>query len=78
MLDPTLFHGLLFAKPNLPPEDYAGVARGELTIEQVVHLLGDVAAIADVVGLGIAEQLPWDALALRNMLARLPSIRAPG
>ena len=38
------------------------------------RLVGDVAAVADVVGLGIAEHLPWDALALKNMLARLPLI----
>jgi arginase len=46
-------------------------------MEQVVQLLGDVATVADVVGLGIAEHLPWDALALKNMLARLPLIGAP-
>ncbi|KVD46825.1 arginase [Burkholderia sp. ABCPW 11] len=72
VLDPALFHALLFAKPGLPEDAYAGVARGEMTIEQVVRLLREVAAVADVVGLGIAEHLPWDALALKNMLARLP------
>lgn len=39
--------------------------------------LAPFAAIADVVGLGIAEHLPWDALALKNMLARLPLIGTP-
>lgn len=34
------------------------------------QVLDDVAQVADVVGLGIAEQLPWDALALQSMLAR--------
>jgi len=46
-------------------------------MEQVVRVLGDVAAIADVVGLGITKHLPWDALALKNMLARLPLIGVP-
>lgn len=41
---------------------------------QVIQLLDDISEIADVVGLGIAEHMPWDALALKNMLARLPLI----
>lgn len=74
VLDPTLFRALLFAKPGIADDAFAGVAQGELSMEQVIHALGEVAAVADVVGLGIAEHLPWDALALKNMLARLPLI----
>ncbi|CAD6560168.1 arginase family protein [Paraburkholderia sabiae] len=74
VLDPSMFRALLFAKPDLAADAYMGVARGELTIEQTVKLLGDVASVADVVGLGIAEHLPWDALALKEMLERLPLI----
>lgn len=77
VLDPALFRALLFARPGIPADTFAGVAQGRLTMEQVVQLLGDVATVADVVGLGIAEHLPWDALALKNMLARLPLIGAP-
>ncbi len=76
VLDPSLFRALLFAKPNIPADTFDGIAQGRLTMEQVVQLLGDVATVADVVGLGIAEHLPWDALALKNMLARLPLIGA--
>lgn len=76
-LDPALFRALLFSKPNIPNGTFDGIAQGELTIEQVVHLLGDVAAIGDIVGFGITEHLPWDALALKNMLARLPLISSP-
>ncbi|WP_156152715.1 MULTISPECIES: hypothetical protein [Pseudomonas] len=43
---------------------------------QVVEVLSDLSANADVVGIGIAEHLPWDALALKTMLARLPLIGA--
>ncbi len=49
-----------------------------MTIEQIVRLLTDVADVVDVVGLGIAEHMPWDALALRNMLAKLPLLGKPG
>lgn len=72
VLDPHLFRSLLFSKPNIPAGTFDGVAQGKMTIEQVVRLLADVAKVADVVGLGVAEHLPWDALALKNMLANLP------
>lgn len=74
VLDPKLFRSLLFANPKEPAGTFDGVAQGALSIEHVLHVLGDVANKADVVGIGITEHLPWDALALKNMLARLPLI----
>lgn len=74
VLDPLLFRALLFAKPNIPADTFDGVAQGKLNMDQIVQLLADVANATDVVGIGIAEHLPWDALALKNMLARLPLI----
>ncbi|MBH0140754.1 arginase family protein, partial [Pseudomonas syringae pv. tomato] len=56
---------------------FEGVAQGKMTIEQVVRLLTDVADVVDIVGLGIAEHMPWDALALKYMLARLPLLGKP-
>lgn len=76
-LDPTQFRSLLFAKPNIPADTFDGVAQGKMTMEHVVRLLTDVAKVVDVVGLGIAEHLPWDSLALKNMLAKLPLLGAP-
>lgn len=72
VLDPTAFRSLLFANPNASEGAFDGIAQGKMTIEQVMRLLGDVAKVVDVVGLGVAEHLPWDALALKNMLANLP------
>ncbi|MDR2331212.1 MAG: arginase family protein [Comamonas sp.] len=77
VLDPSAFRSVLFAKPDVPLGTFDGVAQGELSIEQVVKTLAEVAQIADVVGLGIAEHLPWEALALRDMLARLPLLGSP-
>ncbi|RMO77663.1 Arginase/agmatinase/formiminoglutamase [Pseudomonas syringae pv. primulae] len=77
VLDPALFRSLLFAQPGIPADCFEGVAQGKMTIEQVVRLLTDVADVVDIVGLGIAEHMPWDALALKNMLARLPLLGKP-
>jgi arginase len=46
-----------------------------MTPAQVVRLLNDVAGACDVVGLGIAEFLPWEAIETRNLLRQLPLIR---
>ncbi len=77
VLDPTLFRSLLFANPDVPASTWDGVAQGKMTMEQVIRLLGDVAKVVDVVGIGIAEHLPWDTLALKNMLTRLPLMGEP-
>ena len=56
-----------------PPEDaLAEVPRGRVAPDQVVRLLRDVAAACDVVGLAIAEYLPWEAVMTRNLLRQLP------
>lgn len=76
VLDPAFFRSLLFARPDAPADAF-GIAQGKMTIDQVVRLLGDVAAV-DVVGLGVAEHpASWDALALKNMLAKLPLLGSP-
>ncbi len=72
VLDPSLFRALLFAQPGIPADAFADIAQGRLTMAQIVRLLDDVATVADVVGLGITEHLPWDAVALKTMLAKLP------
>lgn len=45
--------------------------------DKALRLLGDVSKQVDIVGLGIAEHLPWDAMTLRKMLAALPLIGRP-
>lgn len=77
VLDPRLFRSLYFTDPQAPPDAFAGIPVGKMPMEQVARLLGDVARVVDVVGLGITEHLPWDAVALKAMLERLPLIGAP-
>ncbi|CAD6560145.1 arginase family protein [Paraburkholderia sabiae] len=72
VLDPAGFRSLLFANPADAPHTWDSVPQGSMSIEQVIRLISDVAVEVDVVGLGITEHLPWDALAMKNMLNRLP------
>lgn len=72
VLDIHLFRSLLMAEPGVSPDKYAGIAEGRLTMDDVVKTMSDIDKITEIVGIGIAEHLPWDALNLKNMLSRLP------
>jgi arginase len=72
VLDPTKFGPVLFNEPDAPADALAGVPRGRMAPAQVVRLLRDVDAACDVVGLAIAEYVPWEAIATRDMLRKLP------
>ncbi len=78
VLDPALFRALLFANTAYPDGTFDGIAQGKLSIAEVISALVDMSKVADVVGLGIAEHLPWDALALKQMLEQLPLIGNQG
>ncbi len=65
------FSPLLFNRPDAPPGAFDGIVQGTLRLEQVMRLLQDVSGACDVVGLAIAEFLPWDMLRLKDALASL-------
>ena len=72
VLNPTKFGPVLFNEPDAATDALAGVPRGRMAPDTVVRLLQDVAAACDVVGLAIAEYMPWEAITTRNMLRKLP------
>lgn len=72
VLEPATFRSVLFARPGRGEDDFGGAAEGRLLIEDVLALTTQVAEKAPVVGLTVAEHLPWDAINLKAMLARLP------
>lgn len=72
VLDPKLFRSLLFANPDPDSDTFEGVSQGEMTLPQLTRLITDVSKKAEVVGLAIAEHLPWDAINLKNMLDAFP------
>ena len=72
VLDPRKFGPVLFNEPGAPADARAEVPRGRMAPGQVVRLLQEVAAACDVVGLAIAEYLPWEAITTRKLLRQLP------
>lgn len=68
VLSPEDFRSIYPAEPYLKSFD---AAVGEMTLEEITNLLLEVSKKAEIVGLTIAEHLPWDAFRLRNSLAIL-------
>jgi arginase len=75
VLEPAHYDFLLFRDPSAAPNTYEGVARGRMQLEQVAAILNAVASEADIVGLAIAEYLPWSVIEFANALDTLPLLR---
>ncbi|MGZ0042635.1 arginase family protein [Paenibacillus ottowii] len=69
VLDPKAFRSLLFANPEAP---YNLSPAGTMQMPQLLHLIKDLSEETDVVGLGITEHMPWDAINLKNLLGEIP------
>ena len=76
VLDPGLFRNLLFSNPMPDPENCMDFSMGAMNFAQVTRVLKDVSAHADVVGMGITEQLPRDAINLKDMLSEVPVLNS--
>ncbi|GED72250.1 arginase [Brevibacillus reuszeri] len=69
VLDPKAFRSLLFANPEVP---YDFSAAGTMQFPQLIQLMKELSEEADVVGLGITEHMPWDAIHLKKLLGEIP------
>ncbi|UXM94801.1 arginase family protein [Bartonella sp. HY329] len=78
VLDVKKFHSIYFGNPDAASGDFDDITQGEMYLPDIVRLLRDVSAHVDIVGLGITEYLPWDAIALKDVLAKLPILRDGG
>ncbi|MFD1416093.1 arginase family protein [Oceanobacillus jeddahense] len=68
VLDPALFRSLYFSEPGVtefPSES------GKMTPEELLNILTGIFKENDVVGLTVAEFLPWDDINLKNTLSAL-------
>lgn len=68
-LDPKIFYSQLTSDPGAS-EPYPTV-KGQLNFAQIMRLLGDISRHVSIVGLTIAEYMPWDALNLQKLMAGL-------
>ncbi|MFA5630816.1 MAG: arginase family protein [Porticoccaceae bacterium] len=72
VLDAAKYSFLLFNDPSAAPGAWDGIAQGRMSFEDVSRILNQVNEVADVVGLALAEYLPWDAIQLSKSLKTLP------
>lgn len=72
VLDPKLFRSLLFANPIPDPDTFMDYSQGAMTFDELTRLVKDVSAATEVVSLGIAEHMPWEAINLQRMLQQFP------
>lgn len=70
VLDPDDFRSILPAQPHLDQNKF-GAAIGSMHLDQVIDLLQNVNNFSELVGLSIAEHMPWDAINLHNGLKKL-------
>lgn len=68
VLSPDDFRAILTAKPYMDINDFPA-AVGKMTLNEIGRILNDVSEKAEIVGLGIAEHMPWDAMNLRRVLS---------
>ena len=65
VLDPNEFRSIYFAEPGVT--DYSAAA-GKMTLQEVKGTMTAIAEQSEIVGLTIAELLPWDVQNLKNLL----------
>lgn len=68
VLDASLFHSTYFANKDLVGD---GSGSGKMTVEKLTDVLKCITADSDVVGLTIAEYLPFDEHKLHNMFSEI-------
>lgn len=71
VLSPDDFRSIYPAEPHTKLEDFPA-AIGKMKLSEVARVLNDVSQKAEIVGLSIAEHLPWDAFNLRKTLSEIP------
>jgi Arginase/agmatinase/formimionoglutamate hydrolase, arginase family len=71
VLDPDDFRSIYPGQPYTDPANFPA-AVGSMTLKQVFALLTMLDSQNDLVGLSIAEHMPWNAINLRKGLSGLP------
>lgn len=72
VFDPKAFRSTFFGEPEPDVDPVEAFPAGKMSFASVARLLADLESQTKIVGLGITEHLPWDAIHLRNFLHNLP------
>ncbi|MBK0035130.1 arginase family protein [Erwinia sp. S43] len=75
ILNPQTFRSLYFSRPDADAHAFDGIAQGKLELDEVLSLITAVDNKTTLVGLGIAEHLPWDVWNLKRTLSRMPLLK---
>ncbi|ORM71067.1 arginase family protein [Pantoea rwandensis] len=76
ILDPNNFYSLNFNNPEKTDKDFEGIAQGKLKLDDVIKWIAVASEQSNVVGVGITEYLPWDAIRLKEALSKIPLLTA--
>ena len=68
VLSPKSFYSLLCNEPLSGPTPYVV---GDMHFEEIAKLITDLDHAVDIVGLGICEYMPWDAIALQKTMQKI-------
>lgn len=69
VLAPMDFHSSYFSEPGV--KDF-GAQEGKMSFDQLSEILTTISDDNEIVGLSVAEYLPWDALRLNQLFTKLP------
>lgn len=72
VMDPKLYDFLYYNNPDLAPGALDGLAQGQISFEKVAEIIQAVSKVSDIVGLSIAEFLPWSMVKFAEKLRTLP------
>ncbi|MCP8894602.1 arginase family protein [Shinella daejeonensis] len=75
VLDPGAFRSTFFGEPQPEADPVEAFPAGTMSFAVLARLLKDLDANTTIVGLGITEHLPWDAINLRNLLNDVPILQ---
>lgn len=70
VLAPENFRSIYPAEPGTSVAEF-GAAVGALNLSEVIAMMEQISQAGEIVGLSIAEHLPWDAFNLRQALSRV-------
>lgn len=68
------FMSLYFNNPDSSPQSFDGIPKGQMGLEGVLKWIDTANDNTKIVGFGITEYLPWDAVKLKSLLTKLPLI----